>query len=245
MMWTVAFAWLTGAAFGQTADEIVERARAANQVDRSIQSVTMTIVSKSGSKRIRDLELKSRRDAKTTASYIEVKAPADVAGTKLLSLESPNGKEEQIMKLPSISGVRRISGSNKKGTFLGSDFTYEDLGIRDLADGTHTLAEDEAETWVIETKPNNSAQYGKIRAHITKSDLVARKIELFNKDGEMVKVLEVTETTTQGDVTLPQKTVMRSVKKGRHTVLAVTEQRIEVSDSELPARVFTAEYLER
>ena len=244
-MWTLAVAWLS-VAFGQTADEIVERARDANQVARSIQSVTMTIVSKSGSKRVRELELKSRRDAGATASYIEVKAPSDLAGTKLLAIENASGKEEQLLKLGQYPQVKRIAGNGKSGSFLGSDFTYEDLAIRDVAQGKHTLVSDEGEIWVIDTVPDESAQYARVRAHISKGDLVARKVELFGKkDGELLKVLEVTETTKNGGTTLPRKTVMRNVRKDRHTELSVTEQRTDLSDTDLPDEVFTAEYLER
>lgn len=243
-MWTMVLAAFTLAAPAQTADEIVERAREANQVERSIQSVTMTIVSRSGSKRVRQLELKSRRKGETTASYIEVRAPADVAGTKLLALDEANQREEQLLKLPSY-GVKRISGSTKRGSFLGSDFTYEDLAIREVAKGEHTLADDQATIWVIETIPSDSPQYSKIRAHITKKDLVARKIEFFDRDAELVKVLEVTETTTSGETTLPRHSIMRNVKKNRRTELVVTEQRIDIPAAELPDETFTSAYLER
>ncbi|MEM6931155.1 MAG: outer membrane lipoprotein-sorting protein, partial [Myxococcota bacterium] len=192
------------------------------------------------------LELKSRRNGDAAASYIEVKAPSDLAGTKLLALESADGKEEQMLKLASFPGVKRISGSGKRSAFLGSDFTYEDLAIREVARGEHTLFADEAEYWVIETIPSDSPQYAKVRAHITKSDLVARKVEFFDKrDGSLVKVLEVTETAQNGEITLPRRTIMRNVKKGRRTELAVTRQRVDVGVDELPADVFTAEYLER
>lgn len=243
-MWTLALA-LFSVAFGQTADEIVARARSANQVERSIQSVTMTIVGKGGSERVRKIELRSRRDDTSTASYIEVKSPADLAGTKLLDRES-DGKEEQFLKLGSFPGVKRISGSGKRSSFLGSDFTYEDLAIREVAKGSHALVADEAQTWVIETIPADSPQYAKIRAHVSKADLVARKVEFFDKkDGALVKVLEVTETAKTGDTTLPRRTVMRNVQKDRRTELRVTEQRVDVPESELPAEVFTPEYLTR
>jgi len=243
-MLTVALAWFS-VAFGQTADEIVQRARSANVVERSMQAITMTIVGRGGSEREIELELRSRRDPDAIGSYIEVKTPADLAGTKLLDIER-DGREEQLLKLGSFPGVKRISGNGKRSSFLGSDFTYEDLSIREVARGEHTLAADEGDVWIIETVPEDSPQYARVRAHISKSDLVARKVEFFDKkDGDLVKVLEVTETSTQGSTTLPRKTIMRNVQKGRHTELAVTVQRIDVSEEELPAEVFTAAYLER
>lgn len=244
-MLTLAVAWFSVAS-AQTADEIVERARDANQVERSIQDVTMTIVSKGGSERVRELQLKSRRTGGATASYIEVTSPSDLAGTRLLAIESADGKEEQLLKLGSFPNVKRISGSGKSSSFLGSDFTYEDLSIREIAQGSHTMVSSDGDAWVIDTVPAESAQYAKIRAHISKADLVARKVEFFDKkDGELVKVLEVTETAKSGSTTLPRRTVLSNVQKGRHTELKVTSQRVDVSEADLPAEVFTAEYLER
>jgi hypothetical protein len=38
--------------------------------------------------------------------------------------------------LPALARVRRIPGSERQESFLGSDFTYEDIGGRALEDYT-------------------------------------------------------------------------------------------------------------
>lgn len=234
-----------GLAQAETADGIVARARAANQVESSIQEVRMTIVSKSGSERVRELELRSRRDDDQVGTLLHITAPSDVAGVKMLMIDHDAKTDEQLVYMPAIGRTNRIAGSSRKGAFVGSDFSYEDLDIREAADGTHTLVEDNAETWVIDTVPADSPQYTRVRTTITKADLVARRIEFFDRKGEPLKLLEVLETKKVGDVTLPVRTKMSNLQRGTHTVLEIRSHRLDVPDSELPASAFTAAQLER
>lgn len=237
--------WVGVVAYADTAEEIIERARAANQVESSIQSLRMVVVSKTGSERVKELELRSRREADKVSSYIEVKAPSDVAGTKLLMIDHDTAADEQMTYLPVYKRVNRISGSSRKGAFIGSDFSYEDLDIREAAEGRHTLVEETDLTWVIDTIPEDSVQYSRIRAHISKSDHVARKVEFFDKKEQPLKLLEVQQVAVEGDISLPVLSKMSNLQRGTHTTLEITEHRLNLSEEELPPETFTAAYLER
>lgn len=234
-----------GVAQAETADEIVSRAREANQVQSSIQRVKMTIVSKSGSERVRELDLRSRRSSGQVGTLLQITAPADLSGVKMLMIDHDDKTDEQLVYLPHAGRTSRIAGASRKGAFVGSDFSYEDLDIREAAEGTHSLVEDTGDTWVIETIPADSPQYSRVRSHITKADLVARRIEFFDKKDRALKVLEVVETSTVGTVTLPVRTRMQNLMRGTHTVLEITEHQLDVGETELPASTFTAAYLER
>ena len=236
---------LVASANAETADEIVAKARDANQVDSSIQTVKMTIVSKSGSERVRDLELRSRREGETVSSYIEIQSPSDVAGTKMLMIDHPAQTDEQLLYMPAYKRVNRISGSGRKGAFVGSDFTFEDMEIRQAAEGEHTLVESRDDVWVIDTDPTDSVQYSKIRSHISKADHLAHKVEFFDTKGEALKVLDVGKTVKDGAVTIPVQSTMSNVQKGTKTVLEITAHKLNVSSEELPAETFTASFLER
>lgn len=234
---------LAGSARAETADEIVDRARAANQVSSSIEGLRMTLVPKTGSERVMELEVKSRRDSDGTKTYLKVLSPSDVAGTQLLQLDHASAADEQMMYLPAFKRVNLISGSARKGQFLGSDFSFEDLDLRDSFSGTRTLVSDGADAWVIDTALTG-ATYTKVRATIVKSDLVLKKLEFYTGE-TLVKVLEVKRTEKDGAVTLPVETEMTDVKRGSKTRLEITSHRLNVAESELPADTFTKAYLER
>lgn len=231
-------------AHAETAADIVERARAANRVDSAVEDLTMTIVSKSGSQRVREIALKSRRDGDTSMTFMEVKSPSDVAGTKLLIVDHANAVDETVLYLPALKRTSMLSGNSRKGSFVGSDLTYEDLEIRDSVSGQHSLIEDTAEAWVIDTTTGPDSSYEKVRTTISKADLVIRKVEFFGDSG-VVKVLEVLRTEKDGAITLPVETKVTDLGRGTHTKLVITSHQLNVGKDVLPDETFTKAYLER
>lgn len=228
----------------ETADEVIAKARAANRIDSSLQTIKMTIVAKNGVERSREIELRSRREGDLTKSYFRILSPSDVAGTQLLLIDNPGQLDEQMLYLPAFKRVNLVSGSARKGSFVGSDFSYEDFEIREAAVGTHTLAEDSAAAWVIETLLSGESSYTKVRTTINKADLVIQKVEFYDGNG-LLKVLEVKRTTKDGTISVPVETEMTNVQKGTHTRLEIVDHKLNVSKTELPDDTFTKAYLER
>jgi hypothetical protein len=227
----------------ETADEVIAKARAANQVQSSIESMRMTIVPKSGTPRVLEAELRTKREGEANKSYLKILSPSTEAGTQLLQIDNPTGNDEQMLYLPAFKRVNLISGSARKGAFLGSDFTYEDLDIRESIEGTNTMVSDTADAWTIDTAMTDSS-YSKVRATIGKTDLVVRKVEFYKAD-KVVKVLEVKRTEKDGTHTIPVESEMSDVTRGTKTKLEITAHKLNVTDAELPAETFTKAYLER
>src|SRR6476660_662984 len=72
--------------------------------------------------------------------------PNDIRDTSFLVWKHPGGEDERFLYLPSLGRVRRIAGSEAQESFVGSDFSYEDIGGRELADFTYALLDENA-TW--------------------------------------------------------------------------------------------------
>ena len=70
--------------------------------------------------------------------------PNDIRGTSFLVWKHPRGEDERFLYLPSLGRVRRIAGSEAQESFVGSDFSYEDIGGRELEDFTYTLLDENA-----------------------------------------------------------------------------------------------------
>jgi hypothetical protein len=66
--------------------------------------------------------------------------PNDIRGTSFLVWEHPSAEDERFLFLPSLGRVRRIAGSETQDSFVGSDFTYEDIGGRELDEYTYTFS---------------------------------------------------------------------------------------------------------
>jgi len=109
-----------------------------------VATATMTITDRSGIVKIRKLKEVSKETAEGTKVFIEIIEPADVNGTKFLTVSRKGAATDQRIYLPALKKVRKISSSGKSGEFLGSDLTYFDMEKHYFEDGIYTLlAEDE------------------------------------------------------------------------------------------------------
>lgn len=228
-----------------TPDEILTKARAAQKVDRSIQSVRMVLVSKGGAERVREFELRVRRDDAVLKTWTRFTAPADVAGTQLVVVDHPDQADEMLLYMPALKRVNRIAGRARSGAFMGSDFRYEDLEMASAEDATATLVSEDATTWVLDAVPGEDSSYGRLRVHVARADFLPRKVEYFDKKGTALKVLEIQKVELDGEVPLPVLSVMTDLRRGTKTRLEVLQHRLNVPAEEIPDETFTAAWMER
>jgi hypothetical protein len=229
----------------ETVDEIVEQARNAQRIDSSIQQMRMTLVSRSGAERVREFELRVRKDGEIIKSYTRFSFPADVAGTQLVMVDHPESADMQLLYLPAFKQIRKIAGKARSGSFMGSDFAFEDLELSSASESESSLVSDDGQTWTIDTIPGGDSSYSRIRLHIRQSDYLPQKVEFFDRNGEPLKTLEVIETAVDGDIVLPIKSRMTHLQKGSSTLLEVLSHEINVPAERIPDQIFTATYMER
>jgi outer membrane lipoprotein-sorting protein len=228
-----------------TADEIIQQARDAQRASNMIQTVEMVLVSKRGNERRRTYELKSRRDGEIVKSYTRFLEPADVAGTQLALVDNPDRDDEQLLYLPALKRVTRISGRSRSGAFMGSDFRYEDFEFNDDEDDTHSIAEETDTEWVIETVHADGSTFARSRTWVPKGDKVPRRVQNFDEDGEQVRELVVEEVRLLDGVTVPVRSIMTNLEKGTSTRLEVGDVRVNVPVEEIPDDMFTSAWLEQ
>jgi hypothetical protein len=75
--------------------------------------------------------------------------PADVKGTALLTFSHKVADDDQWLYLPALARVKRISSANKTGSFMGSEFAYEDIGSQEVEKYKYKYLRDE----IYEGKP--------------------------------------------------------------------------------------------
>jgi outer membrane lipoprotein-sorting protein len=95
--------------------------------ESSISETTMVLINAYGVENIRKLKIKKLENANGDKSILLFLYPNDIKGTKLLSFEQIGGDDKQWLYLPALKRVKRISSSNKSGSFMASEFSYEDI----------------------------------------------------------------------------------------------------------------------
>ncbi len=131
-------------------------------------------------------------------SVMEFKAPASVKGTRFLQVENDGRDDDKWIYLPALGRVRRIASSDGDSSFVGSDFTYDDMETREVDEDNHKLLREEKlgkyQCYVVESIPKDleDAQYAKRISWVTKEHLIPVKVEMYSKKtGEVEKLLTV------------------------------------------------------
>ena len=125
-------------------------------------------------------------------SKIEFLLPADVKGTRMLTWTHKKENDDQWLFLPALNRVKRITSRNKSGSFMGSEFSYEDLGSQEVEKFTYEFVADEKianrDTWkMIRIPTDKKSGYSKQHIWIDKGYMAAVKIDYFDRKGKLLK----------------------------------------------------------
>ncbi|MBT4106017.1 MAG: outer membrane lipoprotein-sorting protein [Nitrospina sp.] len=93
------------------------------------------------SRHIRNKTLEVEGDGDKSLSIFD--RPRDVKGTTLLNFTHKVGADDQWLYLPALKRVKRISSANKSGSFMGSEFAYEDVTSQEVEKYTYKWIRDE------------------------------------------------------------------------------------------------------
>ncbi|MCF8059885.1 MAG: outer membrane lipoprotein-sorting protein [Bacteriovoracaceae bacterium] len=118
--------------------------------------------------------------------------PKDVKGTKMLTHTHKSDDDDQWLYLPTVRRVKRISSSNKSSSFMGSEFSYEDLGSQEIEKYNYKWLSDikigDATGWKMERVPKTKSGYSKMIMYISSKYMNPVKVEYFDRKAELLKV---------------------------------------------------------
>ena len=127
----------------------------------------------------------------------EFLSPADVKGTKLLTHSHKGEDDDQWLFLPAMKRKKRISGGARSSSFMGSEFSYEDLGSQDIDKFNFKFIADEpikgGKAWRVERKSKKRSGYSKQVMVVHQEYLSPVTIEYYDRRGGLLKVAEFTD----------------------------------------------------
>ncbi len=209
----------------------------------------MILVNKRGRTRERVMLTFAKDYEGLTRSLFFFKKPADVKGVGFLSFnyDEPERDDDRWLFLPALKKVRRISGSSKNDYFMGSDFTYDDMGGRSVDEDTHRLLGEEpldgSACWKVESVPRDKGyMYSKVNRWIAKDSAVVLKAEFFDRQGKPLKTLRITDVNQVGGFWTVFRMEMENYQEKHKTIIEIDEMKY---DSGLKDRLFKVSTLER
>ena len=185
-----------------TAEQIARNVQDRDTGRDSRADLRMKLFDRRGRARERALTLLTLRRAEGDRSLIRFTYPNDIRGTGFLVWEHPKGEDERFLYLPSLGRVRRIAGSEAQESFVGSDFSYEDIGGREFDDYTYTLLDENA-SWTpaggqpraayrLESRRRDSSvEFPRVVSLVLKDSYVVVQADVYNRRNEKQKVYTV------------------------------------------------------
>jgi outer membrane lipoprotein-sorting protein len=249
VLFALAAALCAGSVFAQDAASIMQAAKDRIRADTMSSRSRMVITAKNGAVTERVIDQYAKDAANGRARAVVVfQSPATVKGTRFLTMDNAAGKSDQWIFLPALGKVRRIASSESGGSFMGTDFSYDDMSLmdRDVGEDTHTILREEtfngALCHVIQSVPKDGDfQYAKRLTWIDKSNYRSYKMELYNRRGAVEKLMEMSAYKDIQGRDTPTQTKVSTVTAGTSTTIYMD---IVKYDDPIPEGVFSTAYLE-
>jgi outer membrane lipoprotein-sorting protein len=243
---------VSGRVHAMTADEAMKKSQAAflyPGADLKAR-VMMKLISKGGQERVREMMMLRKNFGQAGGEqkyFMYFFQPADVRNMTFMVYKYPGRDADRWLFVPAINMVRRIAAQDKRSSFVGSDFTYEDISGRNLDDDTHEAVKDEKvgtyDCTVVKSTPKAAEmEYSYKLSWIDKATFLPVKEEYYDKKGEHYKVFSADEIKdVKGHPTITKRS-MKNLQSGHMTEVTFlkADYNVGIEDS-----LFTERYLKQ
>jgi outer membrane lipoprotein-sorting protein len=237
-----------GMAEDLSVDEIVNRANLAAYYggDDGRSRVTMTITDSQGRKRMRQFIIlrKDKQDGGEQFFYVYFKKPSDVRKMVFMVHKHLDRDDDRWLYLPALDLVKRIAASDKRTSFVGSDFFYEDVSGRGVDEDEHQLLRSDDKFYLIESRPKDpgSVEFSRYQVWIDKQTFMPVKAEYYDKENTLYRRVEALEIKAVQGFPTVLKSRVENLAAGGNTVSEFSRIKYDIG---LRANIFTERYLRR
>ena len=222
-------------------------------VNTEFNTSKMTLINKKGKTRERKVIRYEKSfngdDGFDSKSLIIFDYPADIRGTGLLlwSYIDVDKEDDRWLYLPALKKVRRIAGESKNDYFMGTDFTYDDMGGRNLDDDNHKLLGQETvdgvECYKVESVPvDKDDAYSKKLTWVIPDKWIYVKVEFYARSGELQKVLITSDICEIDGIWTPKVLFMDNFSKHHQTKIEIQDVKF---NGDMQDQIFTQTSLHR
>ena len=208
--------------------------------------LTMSLINSRGDERVREIKQYLIEFGDMEKKIMFFISPADVRNTSFMnwSYDEVGKDDDQWIYLPALKKVKRISSDSKSDYFMGSDFTYDDLGDRHPSSDTHKLLREETingeDCYVVESIPKEEEyMYSKTITWIVKDKWVGKKKDFYDEDEDLLKTLTIKESEIIKDYIIIALSVMHNIQSDHKTIMKLENIKIDtgISDNKFTERM--------
>ena len=200
----------------------------------SVSETTMILKNAQGVKNKRKLLIQKLERTNGDKSLIRFLYPLDIQDTKLLSYEKIGKDDKQWLYLPALKRVKRISSRNKSGSFMASEFSYEDIASQNYknysykGEATQVMRHGKTYFEIIRIPKDKNSGYSKQIVYIDPKTYLAKFGEYYDKQGRLLKKVSFLTYKKVAGVYRIVKIEMKNVQNGKSTLLIWNKDKIKV-----------------
>lgn len=209
--------------------------------------VSMTITSKQGRTQQKEFII-LRRDIKDGGDqkyYVYFLKPPDARKTVFMVHKHADLKKEddRWLYMPAIDNVKRIAAGDKRTSFVGSDFLYEDVSGRSLKEDIHELIDVNDKLFVVKNVPKqpDAVEFSYYNVSIARKTFMPMKMEYYDKNGRLYRIIESKKIEKIQKFPTVVKSIVSDLKTGSKTVMEFSGVRYDIKLKD----IFTERYLRR
>jgi hypothetical protein len=231
-----------------TADAIIEKANQASYYagDDGIADVKMVIEDAKGGTREREFRILRLNDGADQKFYVYFKEPADVRKMAYLVWKhaAADQEDDRWLWLPALNLSRRIAPGDKRSSFVGSDFVYEDVSGRSPDADTHELIKEADGLYEIKNTPRDadSVEFAHYTVWINNKSFLPVKAEYVDKQGKTYRRVEALKTKVIDGITTVTESKVSDLVAGSSTLNTFSNVKYNVG---LKDQIFSERFLRR
>jgi hypothetical protein len=210
--------------------------------------VNMVITDKSGRKSEREFIIlrKDVNDGGDQNYFVYFQKPSDVRKMTYMVNKhvKPDKDDDRWLYMPSLDLVKRIAAGDKRTSFAGSDFLYEDVSGRSLDEDMHELTETTDQFFVVKNVPKkpDTVEFSYFNVSIDRRTYVPMKMEFFDKQNKHYRTIESQKVEKIQDFYTVVKSMVTDLKKESKTEMEFSSVQYNIK---LSSDIFAERYLRR
>jgi len=224
------------------ANEIITNANLAAYyaADDGSAQARMVIVDAQGNKQMRQFTIlrKDQEDLGNQDMLVFFSRPTDVQGTVFRVVKKVTSDDDRWLYLPALDLVKRISAGDKRTSFVGAHFFYEDVSGRNPAEDNFTLLKTDDRFYTLKAVPKNksSVEFDHYIAHIDKNTFLPMQVDFYSSQGKKTRSLAVLKTKVIDGFTTVMHSKITQHSDGSYTEMQFRKVKYNLG---LPDNIFS------
>jgi hypothetical protein len=200
----------------------------------------MIIVDENGQKQMRQFIIlrQDKKDLGDQNMLVFFSRPSNVKDTVFRVEKHTEKNDNRWLYLPALDLVKRISAGDKRTSFVGSHFFYEDVSGRNPNEDTFTLISEDNDNYVINAVPKNkqSVEFSAYTVTISKSNFLPVESIYFNQSQQAVRKMTVLKVKSINGIPTVMKSRITDLTNNSYTEMQFRKVKYDI---DLPSNIFS------